>query len=495
MLKQIVRILTLATVCLWLSSPAFAAIQLVPVVSSGLSSPVFAGNAGDGSNRLFIVEQTGVIQVLQPGSSTPTVFLDIHTKILSGGERGLLGLAFHPLYASNRRFFVYYTRQGDGALAIAEYKASVADRDVADPTETVLLVIPHPTHANHNGGMMAFGRDGYLYIGVGDGGSGNDPPNNAQNIDMLLGKILRIDVDPVASGAFYASPPTNPFYGAIPGRDEIFARGFRNPWRFSFDRVTGQQWVGDVGQGSREEVDTPIVWGGNYGWRVYEGFACTNLDPALCNPSSFSFPVLDYAHSNGRCSVTGGYVYRGWTGALPWGTYVFADFCTGEIFAWDGNTQTLLLDTALNISSFGEDEYGELYVVNLGGTISRIAALQTPCTYSLTPTGQSFGPGTATGRVEVATRAGCDCTAVSNASWIHVPQTVDGFVNGVFARYRLDYSVDANTSPSPRSGTITIAGLTFNVEQSGAAPAKQGSRAQEAPATSLPASRGRATAK
>jgi glucose/arabinose dehydrogenase len=361
-----------ALACLLLAPLRLAAIELSPVVSTGLSNPLFVGHAGDGSNRLFIVEQGGVISVLPPGSPPPLPFLDIRTKIVAGGEQGLLGLAFHPQYGSMGRFFLSYTRAGDGALVIAEYRVS-ADPDVADPTERVLLTIPHPTHTNHYGGMLAFGPDGYLYIGVGDGGSANDPTNNAQNVDVLLGKILRIDVDPGdGSGPLYLAPPTNPFSGATPGRDEIFALGFRNPWRFSFDRVTGQQWVADVGQGAREEVDTPIVAGGNYGWRVYEGLLCTGNDPALCNPANHLFPIVDYAHVNGRCAVTGGYVYRGAQGTLPLGTYVYGDFCSGEIFGWDGSTQSILLDTTLHISSFGEDEAGELYVVDLRGTVSKI---------------------------------------------------------------------------------------------------------------------------
>lgn len=180
-------------------------------------------------------------------------------------------------------------------------------------------------------------------------------PNNAQNKNSLLGKILRIDIN--APGVPYAAPPDNPFFGAVEGLDEIYAYGMRNPWRFSFDGQTGQQWVGDVGQGAREEVDTPIVSGGNYGWRVFEGTACTNNDPALCsNPGSYIFPVFDYGHSLGRCSLTGGYVYRGSQGALPPGTYIYGDYCSGEIFAWDGSTQSVLLVTGMNISSFGEDE-------------------------------------------------------------------------------------------------------------------------------------------
>jgi glucose/arabinose dehydrogenase len=222
-----------AVIALVSTTPAQAQrIQLSTVVS-GLASPVFVGNAGDGLNRLFIVERAGIIKVLQPGGTTPTIFLNIGSKIVSGGEQGLLGLAFHPLYRSNGRFFVFYTRTGDGALLVAEYRAVPVASNTADPAETVLLTIPHPTNANHNGGMLAFGPDGYLYIGVGDGGGANDVPNNAQNKDLLLGKILRINVD--VTGVPYASPPDNPFVGAVDGRDEIFAYGVRNPWRFSFD--------------------------------------------------------------------------------------------------------------------------------------------------------------------------------------------------------------------------------------------------------------------
>ena len=452
-----------AVALLALPSPILAGIELSPVVSSGLSSPLFVGHAGDGSNRLFIVEQGGIIKVLQPGSSTPTAFLDIHTKVVAGGERGLLGLAFHPQYASNGRFFVYYTRAGDGALVIAEYHVS-ADPDVAGPTETVLLTILHPTNTNHNGGMLAFGPDGYLYIGVGDGGSGNDPPNNAQNINVLLGKILRIDVNPPPdSGVPYLSPPTNPFHGATAGADEIFAFGFRNPWRFSFDRATGQQWVADVGQSAREEVDTPIVNGGNYGWRVYEGFSCTGNDPALCIPANYIPPLFDYQHTGGRCSITGGYVYRGSRGALPVGTYVYGDYCTGEIFAWDGTMQSVLLDTPRSISSFGEDEAGELYVVGLGGTVEKIVNA-TPCTYAIAPTGQSFASAGGTGSVSVTAGTGCAWTAGSAASWVHVTSGSSGSGNGTAG-----YAVDANTSSLPRTGAMTIAGQTFTVSQSGTA--------------------------
>jgi len=349
-----------------------AAIELVPVLT-GLTAPVLVTHAGDGNDRLFVVEQGGIIKVLQPGSTTPTVLLDITSTVLSGGERGLLGLAFHPQFSSNRRFFVNYTRQPDGATVIAEYRVSAGNPDLADPTETVLLVIPQP-FANHNGGMVEFGPDGFLYIAAGDGGSGNDPFDNAQDIGELLGKILRIDVDQADGAQPYSSPPGNPFFGATPGADEIYAYGFRNPWRFSFDRSTGDLYVGDVGQGAVEEIDL-VTLGGNYGWRIWEGTQCTGNDPALCNPAGFIFPIAEYGHTAGRCSVTGGYVYRGALSSLPQGSYVYGDFCTGEIFVLDNGTASVALDTALNISSFGEDESGEVYVVGLGGTVHRIARI------------------------------------------------------------------------------------------------------------------------
>jgi len=285
-------------------------------------------------------------------------------------------------------------------------------------------------------------------------------PNNAQNIDVLLGKILRIDINPPA-GVPYVSPPTNPFFGATPGRDEIFAYGMRNPWRFSFDRTTHVQWVADVGQGAREEVDTPIANGGNYGWRVFEGNLCTNIDPALCSsPQNYIFPIFDYDHSLGRCSITGGYVYRGSQGALPTGTYVYGDYCSGEIFGWNGSSQSLLLDTALNISSFGEDEAGELYVVGLGGTVHKIVG-SASCTYSINPTSASFGPAAGTGSVSVTAGAGCVWTATSNASWITITSGSSGSGNGT-----VNYSVAAYTGkPKKRNGTMTIAGQTFQVKQ------------------------------
>jgi len=365
-----VRALCFLVLVVFFSSEA-GALQLQSVLT-GLSSPLYVTHAHDGTNRLFIVEQPGRILVLQPGAGTATVFLDIMSKVLSGGEQGLLGLAFHPNYAFNRRFFVNYTRQPDGATVVAEYRASAADPNLADTLETTILVIPQP-FANHNGGMIEFGMDGFLYIGMGDGGSGNDPGNRAQNINDLLGKMLRIDID--APGVPYSSPPSNPFFGATPGLDEIFAVGLRNPFRFSFDRGTGQLYAGDVGQSAREEIDI-ITLGGNFGWRVFEGTLCTNNDPGLCNPANFVFPIAEYDHSGGRCSVIGGYVYRGTRSTFPMGAYIYGDLCTGEILhlfpAAGGGTQSVVLDTTLSISSFGEDESGEIYVVDLNGAVHRL---------------------------------------------------------------------------------------------------------------------------
>ncbi|MFY9571791.1 MAG: PQQ-dependent sugar dehydrogenase, partial [Blastocatellia bacterium] len=358
--------------------PAPDAIQIVlePVLS-GLISPLYVTSAPDESNRLFIVEQGGRIKVLQQGASTATVFLNIVSRVLSGGERGLLGLAFHPQFRTNGRFFVDYTRSPDGATVIAEYRVSAVDPNIAETSETVLLVIPQP-FANHNGGMLEFGPDHFLYIGMGDGGSANDPGNRAQNTNELLGKILRIDVDHANGSIPYSSPPDNPFFGSTPGRDEIYSLGMRNPWRFSFDRTTGDLYVGDVGQNAWEEIDI-ITRGGNYGWRIMEADRCNpTIAGGVCNKSSLVLPITQYQHVGERCSVTGGYVYRGSKGTLPLGMYVFADYCSGEIFSLAGGPQNLLLDTTLNISSFGEDEAGEIYVVGLGGTVHRIARSSPP---------------------------------------------------------------------------------------------------------------------
>ncbi len=452
-------------------------LELEGRVTSGLSSPLFVTNAGDGSNRLFIVERAGTIRVVQPLAATGTVFLTIPSaKILSGDERGLLGLAFSPNFATNRRFFVTYTRKDDGAIVLAEYKANAANPNIADPTATTAteishLVIPHGDNANHNGGMIAFGPGGYLFMSVGDGGSGDDPPNNGQNINQLLGKFLRLDVDTPNGPIPYSSPSDNPYFGATPGRDEIFAIGVRNPWRFSFDRETHKLIAGDVGQDQREEVDF-IDRGKNYGWRVMEGTFCNfSTDAIPCNSPLFTPPLLEYTHSAGRCSITGGYVYRGTNETLADGTYIYGDFCTGEVFGVDvatlplpagPTTPSLFLDAPFNIASFGEDEAGELYTVSLGGQVNKLLAAT-----RLVTTSAAFGDAGGNGSVDVKAPSLASCsvwTAASNVDWIDI--TSGGGIKG---NGTVNYSVDPNPNATPRSGTLTIAGHTFTVTQNASA--------------------------
>jgi glucose/arabinose dehydrogenase len=349
-------------------------------VAGGLSSPVFVTNAGDASGRLFIVEQGGKIKILQGGVVLATPFLDIHTKISKSGERGLLGLAFHPDYAVNGKFYVYYT-DTKGRIAIAVYHRSTGDPNRASPTGSVLLRISKP-FANHNGGTLAFGPDGYLYLGTGDGGGAGDPGNRAQDLGSLLGKILRIDVGGRTPARPYLIPKTNPYVGKA-GLDQIWARGVRNPWRFSFDSLTGDLWIGDVGQDRYEEIDrsTAASGGGrakNYGWRVVEGNSCYR--PAIgCSKAGKKIPLAVYGHSKG-CSVTGGYVYRGTEYPALVGTYLFADFCSGRIWSVAAagaarQTPHQLLDSTLMISSFGQAEDGGLYVTDLrNGGVWKIVA-------------------------------------------------------------------------------------------------------------------------
>lgn len=347
------------------------AITLSPIVTEGLEKPVFLTHAGDGSTRIFILEQAGRVRILEQGVLLPTPFLDITDRILAGGERGLLGLAFHPEFRRNSRFYVNYTRKPDGATVVSEYR-SAPSGDETVRGERILLVVPQP-YANHNGGMIAFGPDRYLYIALGDGGSGGDPGNRGQNPQDLLGKILRIDVD---RGDPYGIPADNPF-ATGGGRPEIYALGFRNPWRLSFDRGAGHLWAADVGQNKWEEIDL-VVRGGNYGWRVTEGLHCYS-PMVFCDSTNVIPPVLEYAHENGRCSIIGGYVYRGRTLPRLTGQYLYGDYCSGEIFALPkiqaGETirdPHVVLKTSFRLSSFGEDESGELYVLDHGGGIYRI---------------------------------------------------------------------------------------------------------------------------
>lgn len=350
-------------------------IKAEPVVT-GLSSPVDITHAGDGSGRLFIILQGGRIVIFDGVQILSPPFLDITSLVSSGGERGLLGAAFHPNYVGNGFFYVSYTDTA-GDSVIARYSVSL-DPNRADPTSgVILLTIPQP-FSNHNGGQLHFGPDGYLYIGIGDGGSGGDPQNNGQDLGTLLGKILRIDVD---SGFPFTVPPDNPFVGVVGAREEIWSFGLRNPWRFSFDRLTGDMFIGDVGQNSWEEVDfqpANSTGGENYGWRLMEGNSCFN--PAInCNNGTLTLPILVYDHSVG-CSVTGGYLYRGSKNPNLNGLYLYGDFCSGLIWGAQedglgGWITTVLLDTNFSISTFGEDESGEIYFAHLSaidGTIYQV---------------------------------------------------------------------------------------------------------------------------
>jgi glucose/arabinose dehydrogenase len=341
-------------------------------VTSGLTQPVFITHAGDGSGRQFIVERAGRIRMIKNGALLATSFLDIHTLVnSSGSEQGLLALAFHPNYASNGQFYTVHTIQ-DGSLVLSRFIRSSNNPDLANAGSRVtLLTIPHPTNANHNGGTLAFGPDGYLYWSTGDGGGGGDVPNNAQNLTVLLGKILRLDVD---SGSPYGIPSSNPFFNdPTPGvRKEIWAYGLRNPWRISFDAQTGDLFIGDVGQGTREEIDFQPAGssgGENYGWHVMEGSLCFNPSSG-CNTTGKVLPIAEYDHTVG-CSVSGGYMYRGSQYSLLQGHYFYADFCSGALFSLEGNNIsgwniTPLGDTPYSVSTFGEDENGELYLADYG---------------------------------------------------------------------------------------------------------------------------------
>jgi glucose/arabinose dehydrogenase len=339
-------------------------------VAGGFSQPVHVTHAGDRSGRLFVVEQAGTIRVLRSGQLLRAPFLDIRRRVIAGGELGLLSVAFHPGYAANGRFFVNYTsNQPALRTVIAEYRASRRNPDVAESAERVVLEIEQPFR-NHNGGLNLFGPDGMLYIGMGDGGSGGDPYNNGQRLDTLLGKLLRIDVN----GTPYRIPPDNPFVGRGSARAEIWAYGLRNPWRFSFDRGTRRLFLADVGQNAWEEIDL-IERGGNYGWNIMEGAHCFN-PPTDCNTADLRLPIAEYGRAMG-CSITGGHVYRGSrVGALV-GRYLFGDYCSGRVWTlvedapgrW---TMSLLLETAFSISSFGEDEDGEVYIVDHSGSLHLI---------------------------------------------------------------------------------------------------------------------------
>jgi glucose/arabinose dehydrogenase len=350
-------------------------LELVPV-ASGLEAPLYATHSGDGSDRVFVVEQTGAIRIVTGGRVLAQPFLDLGDAVVAGGEQGLLGLAFHPGYAHNGRLFVNYTDL-HGDTVVSEYRRAPGNDLRADPaSERILLAIDQP-FVNHNGGGLAFGPDGYLYVATGDGGSAGDPLGNGQALDTLLGKLLRIDVDSGGSGA-YGIPPDNPFVGRDDARAEVWAYGLRNPWRFSFDAGTSTLWIGDVGQSEAEEINrAPAATGGlNYGWNLMEGRGCYQ-PPEGCDRPGLEKPIATYGHAEG-CSVTGGYVYRGSRYPALRGAYLFADYCSGTIWGLDAagpspQDPVELLSTERALSSFGLDREEELYVTDLAsGELLRV---------------------------------------------------------------------------------------------------------------------------
>lgn len=348
-------------------------------VASGLNAPTFL-TAPNGDSRLFIVERAGRIRVVENGNLLATPFLDISNLTSTAGERGLLSMAFHPQYASNGYFFLYYTNLA-GDIVIERRQVSAGNPNQADALSGLTIItIAHPTYTNHYGGLVSFGTDGYLYLGTGDGGGGGDPLGNAQNPNVLLGKLLRLDVNASSSAQPYAIPADNPFVGAAGKRPEIWATGLRNPWRYAFDSVAQQLYIADVGQANLEEVNVRAVGqaGNNYGWNIMEGTQCYNS--SSCNQSGLVLPLIEYGHdSAGGCSITGGYVYRG--AALPElaGQYLYSDYCSGWLksFSVSNGSASAVKDWGIanvgNILSFGQDGLKELYMLSSNGKVYRIA--------------------------------------------------------------------------------------------------------------------------
>jgi hypothetical protein len=338
-------------------------------------SPVFLTSPPGDTARLFVVEQAGRIVIVKSGTTLARAFFDIRGKINAGGEEGLLSVAFDPQYAANGRFFVYFTGKS-GDLRIVRYNVSSDPDSAIESSADTVIKIAHPGQSNHNGGQLQFGPDDMLWAATGDGGGGGDPNNNGQNKHALLGKLLRLDVSG-ASG--YTIPANNPGVSDTSFAPEIWSYGLRNPWRFSFDRQTGDLYIGDVGQGAWEEVDVALVAtqrgrGANYGWRIMEGTHCYNPNPCT---STGVLPFVEYPHSGGACSISGGYVYRGT--ALPGlvGHYFYADYCNGNVssFAYPSATVTDRspeLRPGTGVSAFGQDARGELYILQLGGPVYRI---------------------------------------------------------------------------------------------------------------------------
>ncbi|MEO5903321.1 MAG: PQQ-dependent sugar dehydrogenase [Gemmatimonadaceae bacterium] len=345
----------------------------VQQVATGLASPVYV-TSPPGDARLFVVEQGGRIKIIANGSVVPIPFLDISSRVSTGGERGLLSFAFHPSYKANGFFYVYFTGT-NGDIRVERYSVS-ANIDVADASSSKLIITaPHSSASNHNGGLALFGADGKLYLGLGDGGGAGDPGGNGQNKATLLGALLRIDVD---NGEPYSIPAGNPYIGVTGARPELWAIGLRNPWRYAFDRTSGLLYIADVGQDKLEEVDVvPSIQAGvNYGWNVMEGLSCYNA--TTCNQTGLQLPAIDYSHSDGSCSITGGFVYRG--SAMPEiaGHYFYSDYCLGYLKSFrytngsSADERTWSVGSLGNVTSFGEDAAGELYMTSSNGRVYKL---------------------------------------------------------------------------------------------------------------------------
>ncbi|MEO8209211.1 MAG: PQQ-dependent sugar dehydrogenase [bacterium] len=355
------------------TSQPFELVNAFP--NTSFISPLYVTHSNDATNRVFVVEQRGVIKVLPNDSLTTDsrVFLNITNLLISGGERGLLGLAFHPNYANNGYFYVYYTKTGGGANTLSRFSVSSTDPNKADSlTEQILMSTPDP-YSNHNGGILFFGLDGYLHIGMGDGGNAGDPGNRAQNVNEVLGKVLRINVDSVSGGNNYGIPASNPFASGG-GRPEIFTVGMRNPWRISQDPVTGLIWCADVGQDAWEEIDLLEV-GKNYGWKCYEGNHAFNTS-GCSSPTDYTYPIKEYPHGSSECSITGGFVYRGTRRPELTGRYIYADYCSAKMWKLQYENGSITEDEQIMtapsaVYSFGIDQNNELYVCCANNVVYR----------------------------------------------------------------------------------------------------------------------------
>ncbi|OFX59610.1 MAG: hypothetical protein A2066_05175 [Bacteroidetes bacterium GWB2_41_8] len=404
-------------------------IENMELFASGLSNPVCITNAGD--SRLFVVDQAGYIRIVDSnGKVNAQPFLDIRNKVVFGGERGLLGLAFHPEYKTNGFFYVNYVGAGD-ITTVSRFRVNSGNPELADASSELILLTVNQPFANHNGGTICFGPDGYLYIGMGDGGSSGDPGNRSQNPKLLLGKMLRIDVN---QGERYSIPATNPFRNSTTTLPEIWATGLRNPWKFSFDRLTGDLWIADVGQNAFEEINfqpASSQGGENYGWRCYEGNATYNISGCL-PASSLTFPVHVYPQS-ADCSVTGGYVFRGDPNSAYYGQYFFADYCSSRIWTLQ-KVGGIWVRTDFgqypgnSFSTFGEDASGQLYVAGRStGRIYRVVGKTTGIGKTDVLSGMKVIPFSGKVRIETGAASPQEVTIVLSDIKGSVLKTLNGF--------------------------------------------------------------------